>query len=711
MSGSALRQHTGPNNRLKNVVRYRTDLAKGFLLAVFALCFGQVGAVVLDPPTLRCATVNVAGDVTLTWTAPVDPGGDFGAYEIYHSNSAAGPFSLLFSTAVFAPAPYFHAGANANSGPQFYYMTTVSNGLPPETSIPSDTIATLFLQVFQSTPLGSANLAWNAPALSGTAAPIFTIWMEYPIGTWAQIATADTATFAYQHVISICEDSLTFRIGVADQLGCVSFSNLDGGVFADATPPSVPVVTVVSVDSLSGLSNVTWAPSPEPDTDGYIIVLISPGGGVIIDTVFGQNNTTFTWPDSYPGGGTESFTIAAFDTCEVGIPPSPNTSATGAAHTTMYAYTNYDRCGSQVRVSWTPYVGWPVLNYQVLVQANGGVWAVLANVGPNESSVVHDVQPGVNYCFIVKAVQGPGLPSSLSNKTCRFADYPSIPQYNYLRTVTVTGPSSITLVDSVDMSALVNAYYILRSDNGGPFNTVATIPGGGGPLITWTDTDVHPESVGYRYQVQVNDSCDRLAVTSNVGANIVLRAVGDLTGVNRLDWNGYVQWAGVVSGYVLYRGIGADPLVPLAALPDAPWEYVDDVQAYTASTGRFCYYVQALEVGDPSGINATSESNVICAVQEELVYIPNAFIVGSAYNPVFRPVMSYVDFADYELSIINRWGQVIWTTDDPAEAWDGVVGSSTVPIGVYGYYCAFENGAGRRFEKRGTVTVLTANED
>jgi len=705
------RQHTGLVDRLITMGHVTRTVLRSAFVVVLVSSFGEAQAVLLDPPVLRCASVNVVGDVTLTWTAPDDPGGDFNSYEIFHSNSTAGPFNLISTIAVYGQSTYLHLGASGDTGSQYYYMTTVANGLPPETSGPCDTVATLFLQVFQSTPLGSADLAWSASAVSPAAATVFTIWMEFPIGTWSQIATVDTSVFTYQHVISICEDSLTFRIGLADQLGCVSFSNLDGAIFADVTPPSVPVVSVVTVDTLSGLSTVTWVPSPETDTDGYIILWLNGGGSVIIDTIYGQNNTSYTWPDSYPAGGAESFVIAAFDTCEVGVPPSPNTSATGDPHTSIFAYTTYDRCAAQVRVLWTPYVGWPVQNYQVFAQANGGTWSLLGNVAAGESSVLHDVQPGITYCYVVKAVQGPGLPSSLSNKTCRFSAYPSVPQFNYLRTVTVGSDNTITVLDSVDMSAIVSEYRILRSDNGGEFVMVATIPGGGGPIISWTDTDVDPQSVGYRYQVQVADSCGGLAVTSNVGANIVLRAVGDLIGVNRLNWNGYVEWDGIVSSYILYRGIGEDPPTQLAVLPPDPWEFVDDVQAYTASVGRFCYYVQALEVGNASGINATSESNIACAVQEELVYIPNAFIVGSAYNPVFFPVMSYVDVADYELSIISRWGLVIWTTDDPTEAWDGEVDGKTVPIGVYGYYCSFENGAGKQFEKRGTVTVLTAEED
>ena len=90
------RQHTGPVPRLINVSGLPRT-AKLIALALLTAWAGVAQAVVLDPPTLRCASVNVAGDVTLTWTAPADPGGDFNSYEIYHSNSLAGPYTLIFT--------------------------------------------------------------------------------------------------------------------------------------------------------------------------------------------------------------------------------------------------------------------------------------------------------------------------------------------------------------------------------------------------------------------------------------------------------------------------------------------------------------------------------------------------------------------------------------------------------------------------------------
>ncbi|HRH37769.1 MAG TPA: hypothetical protein PK760_05460, partial [Flavobacteriales bacterium] len=549
------------------------------ILIVALAMFSTMGVAQVGPPVMHCASVGVNGDVTITWTAPPDPNGEFVSYEMWHATDQAGPFTLLTTIGVYGQVNYVSVGGGGNSGPQFYYMITNSTGVPP-ISVPSDTIATLFLQVFQSTPLGSANLSWNAPAISSTAAANFIVWMEHPIGTWTQIATVPNTTFDFQWVVDICEDSLTFRVSLADALGCISYSNRDGDVFQDVTAPSVPVIIAVTVDSITGLSNIIWGPSPEPDTQGYIIVWNGPGGGVVIDTVFGQFNTSYEWPLSDPVNGAEEFTIAAFDTCLSGIPPQPNISATGTVHRTMLADTDYDKCTSTVRVFWTNYIGWTAQNYQVLMQMDGGLWSVLTNVGGGSNEYFHATQPGHNYCYIIKAFEGPGLATSLSNKICTFTVYPPQPQFNYLSNVTVQGPNAILVQDTVDLTAQVSGYTLQRSMNGSAYSTVATFPGTAGPAINYVDVDVNTAYNGYLYRMQVVDSCGLSSITSNVGSNILLRVTPRLDGVNVLDWNGYIQWAGTVLGYNLYRSVDGGAMELIATLPADPWNYEDNVNSF-----------------------------------------------------------------------------------------------------------------------------------
>ncbi len=663
----------------------------------------------LDPVVPHCASVAVNGDVQLGWSAPPDPGGEFAEYRIYHANAAGGPFFQLATLPLIGMISYTHVGAGADAGPQFYYITTFTTGPDPQESIPSDTVATLFLQVFQSTPPGNADLSWNALGVAPTADDTFQVWMEYPIGTWQQISTTAATSFSYQHVVSVCEDSLTFRVHRSDDTGCNSQSNVGGDVFQDVTPPTSPTISLVTVDTLSGLATVEWQPSPQDDTDGYIIVFQAPGGAVIIDTIFGQFNTTYAWDESTAGIGPESYTVAAFDTCEVGVPPSPNTSATRPMHTTMFLDYVYDECGARVDLAWSAYIGWEVEEYNVHVQVDGGLWGPLASVDGAMTSFSHPVEPFRTYCFAIVAAQREGTSTSLSNKTCVVTDYPGLPAFNYIRTVTVSGASQITIVDSVDVAAVVQGYRLERSVNGGAFETVDTRGAVLSPLIVFTDDDVSPGTTSYRYQVVVLDGCGNGTLTSNVGANILLTATAGLDGNNVLDWNGYENWSGPILAHSLHRQVDQEPFTVLDIVGAFPWNYSDNVSALTGSTGRFCYYVEAIETANPSGINASSRSNVACAVQEELVFIPNAIVLGGA-NPLFAPVLAYADVSEYELTIINRWGQVFWTTDDPLVPWNGTHGGAPVPVGLYAYYCSFKNGAGRVFEKRGTVTVLSAWE-
>lgn len=670
-----------------------------------------VALATLPPTDVRCASVAQNGQVTITWSPPADPLGEFDHYQVYSAMSATGPFLPVGTLPTLASSSFTDPLADGRVGPVFYYLTTVTNAVPGQESLPGDTVSTIHAQVFQSTPLGSADIAWNHLAVPAAAADSFTVWMEYPVGTLQRIATVAGDHFAHRHEISICEDSLTFHIR-REGPGCTSVSNWAGDVFRDVTPPSTPVMALVSVDTSAagaGLTTVHWVPSPQPDTDGYIIVFNAPGGPAIIDTVWGWGSNSYEWGDATPWMGPESYSVAAFDTCMTGVPPSPNTSATQPFHTTLFLEHTYDPCAGAVTLGWSPYVGWPVQEYTVYVQMDAGPWASVQVVGAGSSTARISVAQFHTYCFAVVATQGGGLPNSMSNRICVFTDHPGLPGFNYLRTVTVTGAQEITVVDSVDAMALVRGYRIERSKNGAPFVEVAFLVAGGASVITYVDTDVEPGTTGYRYRVVVVDDCGHDALISNTGSSIVLTATPDLHGVNTLAWNGYQQWNGAVGGYTIYRRIGQGPEQVLQVAPPAPWTMADDVSMYSTVSGLFCYRVEAFEVGDPSGIDAVSSSNEACAVQEELLYIPNAFVLGG-YNPIFRPVLSNANVATYELSIINRWGQVIWTTTDPHQGWDGTAGGRQVPLGVYAYYCRFRNGEGRELEERGTVTMLTALE-
>jgi gliding motility-associated-like protein len=81
---------------------------------------------------------------------------------------------------------------------------------------------------------------------------------------------------------------------------------------------------------------------------------------------------------------------------------------------------------------------------------------------------------------------------------------------------------------------------------------------------------------------------------------------------------------------------------------------------------------------------ATDEVTVVVDCQE--VFIPNAFTPdGDGLNDAFRPVTRGVQ--SYHLIIFDRWGGVVFETDDPGEWWIGNVagGSHYAEAGAYTY--------------------------
>ncbi|PKP47276.1 MAG: hypothetical protein CVT92_17085 [Bacteroidetes bacterium HGW-Bacteroidetes-1] len=66
--------------------------------------------------------------------------------------------------------------------------------------------------------------------------------------------------------------------------------------------------------------------------------------------------------------------------------------------------------------------------------------------------------------------------------------------------------------------------------------------------------------------------------------------------------------------------------------------------------------------------------------------IPNAFRPASnPPNNTFNPVFGSVVPLTFQMTIFNRWGMVIYETNDYSMGWDGTMNNSPQPMGVYTY--------------------------
>jgi gliding motility-associated-like protein len=103
---------------------------------------------------------------------------------------------------------------------------------------------------------------------------------------------------------------------------------------------------------------------------------------------------------------------------------------------------------------------------------------------------------------------------------------------------------------------------------------------------------------------------------------------------------------------------------------------------------------------------------IITVVDQIVFYVPNTFTPdGDQYNEVFKPIFtSGFDPYDYNLTIYNRWGEIIFESYDTNFGWDGTYGaasSTVIKDGTYVWKIEFkETMTDKRHLHTGHVTLL-----
>ncbi len=92
-----------------------------------------------------------------------------------------------------------------------------------------------------------------------------------------------------------------------------------------------------------------------------------------------------------------------------------------------------------------------------------------------------------------------------------------------------------------------------------------------------------------------------------------------------------------------------------------------------------------------------------------LFYIPNTFTPdGDEYNNTFMPIYaSGVDPYGFNMQIFNRWGEIVFETNDMTIGWDGTYGGVLVPDGSYVWTLEFkETMSDSRHSYNGNVNIF-----
>lgn len=113
---------------------------------------------------------------------------------------------------------------------------------------------------------------------------------------------------------------------------------------------------------------------------------------------------------------------------------------------------------------------------------------------------------------------------------------------------------------------------------------------------------------------------------------------------------------------------------------------------------------------DSLGCHATDTVSIkyTCICDEPYIFVPNAFTPNNdMLNDKYRIVVEEELIEEFYLAIYNRWGELVFETNDLNNNWNGYFNGDLVNADVYAYYLRIKCvGNEEDFVKNGNITVL-----
>lgn len=102
--------------------------------------------------------------------------------------------------------------------------------------------------------------------------------------------------------------------------------------------------------------------------------------------------------------------------------------------------------------------------------------------------------------------------------------------------------------------------------------------------------------------------------------------------------------------------------------------------------------------GDTTGY----EIKEFCELTFPNIFTPNK----DGFNDIFSPHQMDNDIPQYELNIYNKWGVLVFSSDDVRIGWDGLVNGNDSASGVYFFVSKYTNLKGQIQTRQGYVELI-----
>ena len=359
---------------------------------------------------------------------------------------------------------------------------------------------------------------------------------------------------------------------------------------------------------------------------------------------------------------------------------------------------------NEVSVGWNASQPGKYFSHWVLIRKNpDGTIIELDKVYSTDSFTRIDNAPQhekLNYCYATYSVNICGVLGDTSEWSCSVKKSNDFPEKIRIYTVTVEENQYLAIYWQQTTQENFDSYRLYKREQkaSGDFDRIAQINDRN--KVDFADENVNVSQQVYCYQIRPVNNCGLEAIDNDEACSILLKGES-MPFSNLMTWTTYDYWKNGVSEYNIEKSEPGISPFSVTKTNASTKKWVDNNLNY--DNGLYYYTVIANE---NDKINPySSRSNSIELIQSPILYVPNAFTPNAdATNDDWRPKPVFVK--DYELKIYNRYGQLIFSTNQKYDFFKGKDLGESASTDAYVYLITYSGWDGSTHSRKGTVTIL-----
>jgi len=546
---------------------------------------------------------------------------------------------------------------------------------------------------------GRDTLRFEIPPVGcGDADSLLIFQSDMPDGPFVQLETIENLSATAIRIPNSGNDLRYYYIQLAAD--CPDTFSSPSDTLSNALPPLVPI-DYVSVEN--GETFIRWSdPSPQlPKIKNYIIYRVDVGTEPI-DTLAAPSNS-YVDPNSAANLQSEFYYLQTLDGCGL------SGSLGNQPHNTLFLEDSIDPCGRRAIIDWTPYEAWDsIAYYGVYVSENQGPAIRLDSLPPDtRRAVIPNLDAQIEYTYYVEAHHPDSAFRARSNARVRTPDIrQGIRSLNFWAANVQNNSIEFQWEWNAD-AELINAQIKNRSETLDGIdlqNQIDNIQETNSLSQPTPLTNERPLS----FFIETRDSCDSLSRSDTIStAFIQARALPSFENEIEITRPRVGSEVTLTSCRLLrYRNNQVEASLSVGPNQDI---YSEPFDPFERPNDQLCYQLECqAQVETLSGGTQDLQitSNISCPSREVRIQVPNA-LRPNGENPEFRPLILFENaIVGYTMQIFDRWGRLLFETNEPQEGWRGQSNGNLVPAGVYVYRIFIEQRQGTPITKKGNVTLI-----